>query len=138
MEDGLARRSLRFCRYADDCYVRSRRAGERVMGSVSRFLTKKLLLKGNEAQSAVTRPEERKFLGFSISNDGSERRIAPKALDKLKALIRDMTCRTPGNQSAAADQGAEAIPHRMARLLWLLPDPKRAAAAGLAGHCRAT
>ncbi|WP_292597614.1 group II intron maturase-specific domain-containing protein [Mesorhizobium sp.] len=94
----LARRGLRFCRYADDCniYVRSCRAGERVMASVSRFLTKKLRLQVNEAKSAVARPEERKFPGFSISNDGSERRIAPKALAKFKALIRDMTCRTRG------------------------------------------
>jgi RNA-directed DNA polymerase len=66
------------------------------MASVSRFLTKKLRLKVNEAKSAVARPEERKFLGFSISNDGSERRIAPKALEKFKAQIRDMTRRTRG------------------------------------------
>src|SRR6516162_5208539 len=77
-------------------YVRSRRAGERVMASVSRFLTSKLRLKVNEAKSAVARPEQRKFLGFSISNDGSERRIAPKALDKFKGRIRDMTRRTRG------------------------------------------
>ena len=79
-----------------DIYVRSRRAGERVMASVSRFLTNKLRLKVNEAKSAVARPEERKFLGFSISNDGSKRRIAPKALDKFKGRIRDMTRRTRG------------------------------------------
>ena len=70
LDKELARRGHRFCRYADDCniYVRSRRAGERVMASMSRFLTKKLRLKVNEAKSAVARPEERKFLGFSISN----------------------------------------------------------------------
>ena len=98
LDKELARRGLRFCRYADDCniYVRSRRAGERVMASVSKFLTLRLKLKVNETKSAVARPEERKFLGFSISNDGSERRIAPKALDKFKARIRDMTCRTRG------------------------------------------
>ena len=98
LDKELARRGHRFCRYADDCniYVRSRRAGERVMASVSRFLTNKLRLKVNEAKSAVARPEERKFLGFSISNDGSERRIAPKALDKFKVRIRDMTRRTRG------------------------------------------
>ena len=66
------------------------------MASVSRFLTDKLRLKVNETKSAVARPEERKFLGFSIANDGSERRIAPKALDKFKAQIRDMTRRTRG------------------------------------------
>src|SRR6202790_5466206 len=80
LDKELTRRGHRFCRYADDCniYVRSRRAGERLMASVSRFLTKKLRLKVNETKSAVARPEERKFLGFSISDDGSERRIAPK------------------------------------------------------------
>src|SRR5260370_13080548 len=66
------------------------------MASMSRFLTKKLRLKVNEAKSAVARPEERKFLGFSISNDGSERRIAPKALDKFKTQVRDKTRRTRG------------------------------------------
>jgi RNA-directed DNA polymerase len=98
LDKELTRRGHRFCRYADDCniYVRSRRAGERVMASVSRFLTKKLLLKVNEVKSAVARPEERKFLGFSIANDGSERRIAPKALDTFKTLIREMTRRTRG------------------------------------------
>jgi RNA-directed DNA polymerase len=77
-------------------YVRSRRAGKRVMASVSRFLTRKLRLTVNEAKSAVARPQERKVLGFSISNDGSERRIAPKALDKFKTQVRDMTRRTRG------------------------------------------
>ncbi len=98
LDKELTRRGHRFCRYADDCniYVRSRRAGERVMASVSRFLTLKLRLKVNEAKSAVARPEERKFLGFSISNDGTERRIAPKALDKFKTQIRDMTRRARG------------------------------------------
>ena len=98
LDKELIRRGHRFCRYADDCniYVRSRRAGERVMASISRFLTQKLWLKVNEQKSAVARPEERKFLGFSVANDGSERRIAPKALDKFKTRIRDMTCRTRG------------------------------------------
>jgi len=82
--------------FEGNIYDRSRRAGERVMASVSRFLTKKLRLKVNETKSAVAPPEERKFLGFSISNDGSERRIAPKALDKFKTQIRDMTRRTLG------------------------------------------
>jgi RNA-directed DNA polymerase len=96
LDKELSRRGLRFCRYADDCniYVRSRRAGERVRASVSRFLTNKLRLKVNKAKSSVARPEERKFLGFSIANDGSERRIAPKALAKFKVQIRDMTRRT--------------------------------------------
>src|SRR5436309_7244222 len=77
-------------------YVCSCRAGERVMVSVSRFLTNKLKLKVNEAKSAVARPEERKFLGFSISNDGSERRIAPKAFERFQMHIREFTRRTRG------------------------------------------
>ncbi len=98
LDKELTRRGHRFCRYADDCniYVRSHRAGERVMASVSRFLTTKLRLKVNETKSAVARPEKRKFLGFSISNDGGERRIAPKALDTFKTRIREQTCRTRG------------------------------------------
>jgi RNA-directed DNA polymerase len=98
LDKELSRRGHRFCRYADDCniYVRSRRAGERVMSSVTRFLTEKLKLKVNEAKSAVAQPEERKFLGFTISNGGTERRIAPKALDKFKVKIRDMTRRNRG------------------------------------------
>src|SRR6201986_1203024 len=98
LDKELDRRGHRFCRYADDCniYVRSCRAGERVKASVSLFLTNKLRLKVNEAKSAVALPEERKFLGFSIANDGSERRIASKALDKFKVRIRDRTRRTRG------------------------------------------
>ncbi len=98
LDKELERRGHRFCRYADDCniYVRSHRAGERVMASVSRFLTKKLWLKVNAAKSAVARPEARKFLGFSISNDGSERRIAPQALGKFKTRVREITRRTQG------------------------------------------
>lgn len=77
-------------------YVQSHRAGERVMASVSRFLTKKLRLKVDETKSAVARPEERQFLGFSLSNDESERRIAPKALTRFKKRVRDLTSRTKG------------------------------------------
>ena len=62
------------------------------MASVTRFLTQKLRLKVNGAKSAVAHPEERKFLGFSISNDGSDRRIAPKRTRaiSLGQLIEDL------------------------------------------------
>jgi RNA-directed DNA polymerase len=65
----LERRGHRFVRYADDCniYARSERAGQRVMESVTQFITQKLKLKVNEAKSAVARPQERKFLGFSFT-----------------------------------------------------------------------
>jgi RNA-directed DNA polymerase len=95
----LERRGLRFVRYADDSniYVRSERAGQRVMKSVTRFITQKLKLKVNEAKSAVARPQHRKFLGFSFS-DGPEikRLIAPKALDRFKHRIREITRRAKG------------------------------------------
>src|SRR3954465_12153761 len=95
----LPRRVLGFCLYPDDCniYVGSRRAGERVMASACRFLTTRLQLKVNESKSAVARSGERKFLGFTISNDPEPtRQIAAKALEKFKARVRELTCRTLG------------------------------------------
>jgi RNA-directed DNA polymerase len=95
----LERRKHCFVRYADDCniYVRSQRAGKRVMTNVTRFLTRRLKLKVNEAKSAVARPMERKFLGFSFSNNKEpKRRIAPKALLRCKQRIRELTRRTRG------------------------------------------
>ena len=53
-------------------------------------------MKVNESKSAVARPEERKFLGFRITNDGSERQIAPKALERFKTRVRELTRRTLG------------------------------------------
>jgi RNA-directed DNA polymerase len=95
----LERRGHRFVRYADDSniYVRSERAGQRVMESTTRFITYKLKLKVNEAKSAVARPQERKFLGFSFSADPEVKRvIAPKALDRFKRRIREITRRAKG------------------------------------------
>jgi RNA-directed DNA polymerase len=95
----LERRKHCFVRYADDCniYVRSRGAGQRVMTSVTRFLARRLKLEVNEAKSAVAQPEERKFLGFSISSRKEpKRRIAPKVLLRCKQKIRELTQRTRG------------------------------------------
>jgi RNA-directed DNA polymerase len=92
----LERRGHRFVRYADDCniYVGSERAGQRVMESITRFLTIKLRLKVNEAKSAVARPQERKFLGFSFTAGPEVKRmIAPKALDRFKRRVREITRR---------------------------------------------
>jgi RNA-directed DNA polymerase len=95
----LERRGHRFVRYADDCniYVRSQRAGERVMNSISGFITKKLKLKVNEQKSAVDRPGRRKFLGFSFTwQREAKRRIAPKAIARFKQRVRELTRRTRG------------------------------------------
>src|SRR5437763_6978158 len=92
-------RGLRFVRYADDCniYVRSERAGQRVMKSITHFITNKLKLRVNETKSAVARPQERKFLGFSFT-DGPEvkRAIAPKSLARFKRRVREVTRRAKG------------------------------------------
>src|SRR3989449_1165834 len=95
----LERRGHRYLRYADDCniYMRSQRAGQRVMESITRFITQKLKLKVNETKSAVARPQERKFLGFSFSAGPEVKRIiAPKALERFKHRIRDTTRRAKG------------------------------------------
>ena len=95
----LERRGHRFARYADDCniYVRSERAGERVMASITGFITRRLKLKVNAAKSAVARTGERKFLGFSISGGKQpKRRIAPKALLRFKQKVRELTGRNRG------------------------------------------
>jgi len=95
----LERRGHRFVRYADDCniYVKSERAGQRVMEGVKRFLTRKLKLKVNESKSAVARPKDRKFLGFSFTwGESVRRRIAPQAVLRFKERIRELTRRTRG------------------------------------------
>ena len=95
----LERRGHRFVRYADDCniYVRSERAGHRVMESVTRFITRKLKLKVNESKSAVARPKERQLLGFTFTGGRKpKRRIAPKAAVRFRKRVRELTRRTRG------------------------------------------
>jgi RNA-directed DNA polymerase len=103
LDKELEKRGHRFVRYADDCniYVRSRRAGERVMAGIEKFLAKRLKLKVNKAKSAVAKPSVRKFLGFSFTR-GREprRRIAPQALARFKARVRELTRRTRGRSLA--------------------------------------
>ncbi len=98
LDQELMQRGHRFVRYADDCniYVRSKRAGERVLASVRRFLHERLSLKVNESKSAVDRPWRRKFLGFSFlkRNGRIDYRVAKQALTRAKAKLRDLTSRT--------------------------------------------
>ncbi|HEY6920048.1 MAG TPA: group II intron reverse transcriptase/maturase [Methyloceanibacter sp.] len=99
LDKELEKRGHHFVRYADDCniYVRSERAGERVMAGIENFLAKRLKLKVNKAKSAVAKPSVRKFLGFGFTG-GREprRRIAPQAIDRFKARVRGLTRRTGG------------------------------------------
>ena len=120
----LEKRGLRFVSYADDCniYVASRRAGQRVMTSVTAWLSAKLRLTVNQSKSAVARPGERKFLGFSFTRTGvPKRRIAPKAVGRFKERVREITRRTRGI-------GIEPMVEELSRYLrgWL----------GYFGHCQ--
>jgi len=101
LDKELEKRGHRFCRYADDCniYVKSRRAGKRVMKSVSKYITKRLKLKVNRSKSSVGSPSRRKFLGFSIIGGKTtppKRRIATKSLIRFKNRVRRITRRTRG------------------------------------------
>jgi len=99
LDKELEKRGHKFVRYADDCniYVRSERAGQRVMEGVSQFITRKLKLKVNTSKSAVARPKDRKFLSFSFTGGKTvKRRIAPKAIERFKAKVRILTNRHQG------------------------------------------
>lgn len=99
LDKELEKRGHKFVRYADDCniYVRSERAGQRVMQGVSDYITRKLKLKVNTSKSAVARPKDRKFLSFSFtSGKKAKRRIAPKAIERFKAKVRKLTHRHKG------------------------------------------
>ena len=95
----LERRGHRFVRYADDCniYVKSKRAGSRVLRSISRFLSSHLKLSVNEAKSAVDRPWKRQFLGFTLSSR-LNRRISSSSIKRFKNRIREITCRIRGRR----------------------------------------
>jgi len=103
----LARRGHRFVRYADDAniYVRSERAGQRVMASIKLFIERRLRLKINEHKSAVALPEDRHFLGFSLRRepmDGSvEVLLSKRSKERIDAKIRELTPRNWGNSVRA-------------------------------------
>jgi len=89
----LERRGHRFCRYADDCniYVGSKQTGQRVMSAITAFLERKLKLKVNADKSAVARPWERKFLGYSLTwHKKPKLKIAPQSRKRLAEKIRQM------------------------------------------------
>ena len=100
LDKELEKRGHRFARYADDCnvYVRSERAGHRVMESLRRFITERLKLKVNESKSAVARPQERKFLSLSFTSgkEPNRRKIAPQAIARFKTKVRVLTNKNRG------------------------------------------
>lgn len=98
LDKELEKRGLRFARYADDCnvYIRSERAGQRVMESIENYLARKLKLKVNKEKSAVGDPRKRKFLGFSFCGKDAKRRVSEKSLKKFKKRVREITRRSRG------------------------------------------
>jgi hypothetical protein len=110
----LSRRGHRFVRYADDCnvYVRSERAGQRVMASLTSFIERRLRLKVNASKSAVARPEERHFLGFSLRcepRDGEvEVLLSKRSKERLAAKVKELTPRTWGRPLKACIVGVHA------------------------------
>lgn len=102
LDKELERRGHRFCRYADDCniYVRSQKAGERVMEGIRRFITRKLRLKVNEAKSKVAKSGECAFLGYTIGS-GGKLWIAKKSKERMKKRIRELTRRNRGKKLEA-------------------------------------
>jgi RNA-directed DNA polymerase len=103
LDKELERRGHKFCRYADDSniYVQSRSAGERVMKSISQFLERRLRLKVNVEKSAVARPWERKFLGYSMTwHRQSRLKVAASSVQRLKEKLREIFRRGRGRRLA--------------------------------------
>jgi RNA-directed DNA polymerase len=99
LDKEVERRGHKFCRYADDCnvYVQSRSAGERVLKSLTRFLERRLRLKVNAEKSAVARPWQRKFLGYSFTSQREARlKVAPASVQRLKEKLREIFRRGRG------------------------------------------
>ena len=99
LDKELERRGHAFCRYADDVniYVRTKRSGERVLASITRFLERRLRLRVNQCKSAVARPWQRKFLGYSMTFHRQPRlKVAPASTERLKSKLRDLFRRGRG------------------------------------------
>ena len=98
LDKTLEARGHRFARYADDCniYVKSQRAGERVLRSIKRYLSNTLKLTVNDAKSAVARPWRRSFLGFTMSPKDKRLKVSEKALNAFKQKVRRLSSRTRG------------------------------------------
>jgi RNA-directed DNA polymerase len=99
LDKELEKRSHSFCRYADDCniYVGSRRSGERVLSSLEKYVTEKLRLKINRSKSAIDRPWNRKFLGYSVTSNKPPRlKVATVSVTRLKGKLKDAFRRGKG------------------------------------------
>ena len=139
----LERRGHRFVRYADDCniYVRSELAGQRVMASITRFIETRLKLQVNTAKSAVGRPWDRSFLGFTMRNERDVRRcVAPKAIARFKSRVRELTGRSRGVSMTRTIERPESVPARMGGVFRSQPVGRAVSrsTAGCGGGCAAS
>ena len=99
LDKELERRGHKFCRYADDCniYVKSKRAGERVLASLTKFLSEKLKLTVNPKKSAVDRPWKRKFLGYSMTSEKNPRlKVAKESVKRFTGNLKELFRRARG------------------------------------------
>ena len=105
LDKELESRGHKFCRFADDCnvYVKSQKAGNRVMASITKYIEGELKLKINQGKSAVDRPWKRKFLGFSfyLKKDGVGIRTHEKSIKRFKAEVRELTSKSDGSNIAS-------------------------------------
>jgi RNA-directed DNA polymerase len=124
LDQELEKRGHKFARYADDCniYVRSERAGQRVMNSLRRLLTTRLRLKINEAKSAVARPSERKFLGFSFTagRQPGRRKNLASGQASVRRTNPGADTKETGKKTRRHHRGTEPVPEWLARLLRVL------------------
>ncbi len=138
----LARRGHRFVRYADDCniYVGSERSGYRVKASVTRFIERRLRLKVNESKSAVARPEERHFVGFSLRRDPQdgtvEVRLSKRSSDRIKAKIRELTPRSWGQSLRDCIRRVNESLQGWIGFFWIVTDVEERTLHGLEAHIR--
>ena len=138
----LERRGHRFVRYADDCniYVRSERSGHRVMASVTRFISRRLRLKVNASKSAVARPEDRHFVGFTLRRkpeDGTvEVRLSKRSSDRIKARIRELTPRNWGQSLRDCIQHVNEYLQGWVAFFWIVTDVEERALRTFEAHIR--
>lgn len=138
----LARRGLRFVRYADDCniYVGSERAGHRVMTSITRFIERRLRLRVNASKSAVARPEDRHFVGFRLLKDPQsgavEVLLSKRSCDRIKAKIRELTPRNWGRSIATCVEKINQYLQGWTGFFWIVSDTEYRTLRNLDAHLR--
>lgn len=138
----LTKRGHHFVRYADDCniYVRSERAGQRVMASIVRFINKRLRLKVNAAKSAVARPEERHFVGFRLRReplDGSvEVLLSKRSRDRIYEKTRQLTPRIWGQKLSRCIRGLNVYLTGWVGFFWICTTSERRTLQAMDAHIR--